>query len=140
MKPRFALNLLAVFACFASVVSCVSSVTISNKTVQGQYHLNEKDTWFAGEYLTLREKDFEYGRFTDVVGFAPFAKYPVRGKYTLDGCLLTLNHPAVDIPQRIITPYKGRFIILKPDEADLFLQKRTVSYMALYQSPLKQPR
>ena len=102
--------------------------------------MNEKDIWFAGEYLTLREKDFEYGRFTDVVGFVRFAKYPVRGKYTLNGCLLTLNHPAVENPERIITPYKGRFIILKPDEADLFLQTRTVSFMALYQSPLKQPR
>ena len=140
MKIRYAFNLLAAFVCLASAVSCSSSVTISTKTVQGRYHLNEKDTWFAGEYLTLREKDFEYGRFTDVVGFAPFAKYPVRGKYTLDGCLLTLNHPAVENPQRIITPCKGRFIILKPAEADLFLQKRTVAPMALYQSPLKEPR
>ena len=130
--------LLALLALSTGLVSC-SSVPITNKAVQGRYDLDEKGGWFAGEYIVLREKDFEYGQFTDVVGDPRMDKFPVRGKYTLDGCLLTLHHRLVESPHRIITPYSGRFVILKPGEADLLLQTRKISMAALYQSPLNRP-
>lgn len=126
----------AFLALSIALVSC-SAFPVNNKTVQGRYDL--KGDWFAGEYIVLSEKEFEYGKFTDVVGLPQMEKFPVKGKYTLDGCLLTLHHHLVDSPHRIITPHNGRFVILKPGEADLFLQTGRISMAALYQGPLNSP-
>ncbi|MCB1276828.1 hypothetical protein [Prosthecobacter sp.] len=135
------LRTLMLFALLVSLSGCASftSVPITNKAVQGRYTLDEKGGWYAGEYIVLREKDFEYGQFTDVVGDPRMEMFPLRGRYKLDGCLLTLDHRLVESPHRIITPHKGRLIILKPNEADLLLQTGKISLEALYQRPLSRP-
>ena len=116
-----------------SLISCTSPEPAS---VEGRYNLADDIDAYAGEYIILAKKDFKYGRFTDVVPDPYEKEYPLKGSYTVDGCLVSLDIPGRFSFNRILTWKNGRYLMWKPKEYHTYLKTKRVPNGVLYQAQL----
>ena len=116
-------------------LTACSGVPITPQALQGSYELlGARDgRWFAGESIELSNETFVYSIFTDVPNDPRMNRFPVRGGYSISGSLITLHHPAVPFPRRIITRRFGRFVLWKPEQREEYLRTHRKPKNLLYQ-------
>jgi len=115
--PRFVVLLTALL-----LVGCAVK-PINPQTISGHYEMigQPEGLWYAGESLTLHEDStFQYSLYTALADDPRLAKYPVNGRYTLDGATLTLHHPAVLFPQRTIVHYHKLFALWSAKQREAY--------------------
>ena len=111
------------------VLSACTSIPINQQTIRGRYEMLGKPEggWYAGEALVLGDGTFQYWLFTPVPDDPRSGRYPVSGRYTLEGSTITLHHPAVLVPQRSITREGKQFL--------LWTDKQLAAYRDTHRQP-----
>lgn len=133
LKPQNMVRILALL--IGLLLTGCSGLPITAQSIQGSYRLHgaRDGRWYAGESIELLKESFVYSIFTDVVNDPRIDRFPVRGRYSINGSLITLHHPAVPSPQRIITRQFGRFVLWKPEQHEAYLSSRRKPGDLLYQ-------
>ena len=129
---QFTIRAVLLFA--ASLLGACSTVPTNHETVRGRYELRPGSSYYAGEWFVLRDGKFEGGIFTDCMDDPRLKHFPVRGRYSLRGCLLTFHHPLIFDPQRILLRRGERFTMWTPQEYAEFLRTHRTSGSVLYQT------
>jgi hypothetical protein len=108
----------------AMLLSACKTVPITPQTISGRYEMIGKPEglWYSGESLVLGDGTFQYWLFTDLADDPRLARYPVSGRYTLDGRTITLHDPAVLSPQRTIKRLDRRFTLWTPKQAAVSME------------------
>ncbi|MHA3774107.1 hypothetical protein ACXR0O_21470 [Verrucomicrobiota bacterium sgz303538] len=109
-----------------------STVPITQETIEGTYELRGKN-WYAGESVALRNGSFTYSIFTDYIDDPRLKRFPVTGRYTLEGSWITLHHPDVPSPRMILIRRSGRFELWTPEQREQFLRTGRTPEDVLYQ-------
>jgi hypothetical protein len=121
------------------LLSACTVVPITPQTIRGKYEYEGKPEglWYGGESIVLGEGTFEYTLYTatDVVDSARSTRYPIRGRYKLDGDTITFLNPAVHYPQRTLTRRHKLFVLWTPKQIDEYHQSGRWPGDLLYQQP-----
>ncbi len=84
----------------------------------------------------LVEVTFEYSLFTaELVDNPRSMRYPIHGRYKLDGATVTFLNPAVPYPQRTLTRRHKMIVLWTPKQLDEYHQTGRKPDDLLYQHP-----
>jgi hypothetical protein len=122
LTPRAAL----VAICLA-LAGC-KTVPINTQTIRGHYEMMGKPEglWYTGESLELGDGTFSYSLFTELSDDARAQRYPVTGRYTLEGATISLHNPAVLFPQRSITRLHKQFLLWTPKQREFYRETKRI--------------
>jgi len=111
------------------------STPLTTQSIAGEYELHGIKTgrWYAGESIVLKDDTFTYSTFTDVVDDPAEKLFPVSGQFTLNGSTITMHHPLVRRPQRILVRSRGRFVMWDVDQRRKFIKTGARPGDLLYQ-------
>jgi len=128
---------LAILSCCMFCLQACSTIPTTPESIRGRYELRSGPMYYAGEWIDLGNGTFEAGIFTDVLNDERLKHYPIRGGYTLDGCLITFQSRFVSKPRRILVRRGGRFTMWTPSDYEEFLRTRHTADSVLYQRKSK---
>jgi len=122
----------------ALLLSACTVIPITPKTISGkyQYEGRPEGMWYGGESIVLGEDTFEYSLYTaDLVENPHSTRYPIRGRYKLEGSTITFLDPGVHYPKRTITRRHKLFVLWTPKQIEEFHETRRQPSDLLYQQP-----
>jgi hypothetical protein len=105
----------------ALLFSSCKVIPITPHTVSGKYVYEGQPNgmWNAGESIVLGEGTFEYSLYTaDLVDHPQSDRYPIRGRYKLDGATITFLAPGIPYPERTLTRRHKLFVMWTPKQID----------------------
>jgi hypothetical protein len=106
-------------ACLCAFVCVVNALAIrAGEDVakwNGLYAMCQDVAGFSGEFLELKDGKFRYWFYSDVVGVDDPPKYPLEGRYKIEGEKLTLDHKDVYSNVRTLDELNGIKIVWRED-------------------------
>jgi hypothetical protein len=134
---QFSLPRLSALAVALFLGAC-TTVPITPQTIAGKYEYegHPEGMWYGGERIVLGEGTFEYSLYTpDLVQNPSTMRYPIRGRYKLDGSTITFLSPSVPYPERTLTHRSKLFVMWTPKQIEDFHQIGHRPDDLLYQHP-----
>jgi len=122
----------------ALLLGACAVVPITPQTIAGKYEIEGRPEgmWNGGEAIVLGEGTFEYSLYTaDLVENPHSTRYPIRGRYKLDGPTITFLNSSVPYPQRTLTRRHKLFVLWTPKQIDDYHQSGRKPDDLLYQHP-----
>lgn len=122
----------------ALLLSSCKVIPITTQTIRGRYTYEGQPNgmWNAGESIVLGDGTFEYSLYTaDLVENPQSGRYPIRGRYKLDGATITFLNSAVPYPERTLTHRHKLFVMWTPKQIDEFHSTGLHPNDLLYQQP-----
>lgn len=122
----------------ALLLGACAVIPITPQTIRGKYEVEGRPEgmWYGGETIVLGENTFEYSLYTpDLVDNPHSMRYPIRGRYKLDGSTITFLSPQVPYPQRTITRRQKLFVLWTSKQVDEYQQTGRKPEDLLYQHP-----
>ena len=120
------------------LLSACAVIPITPKTIAGKYEIEGKPVglWNGGESVVLHEGTFEYSLFTtDLVENPHSTRYPIRGRYKLDGATITFLDSGVPYPRRTLTRRDKLFVLWTQKQIDDYHESGRWPDDLLYQHP-----
>jgi len=107
----------------ALLLGACATGPISPQSVAGRYESKGGPADYGGETIVLGEGTFEYTvHASDIAANAERLRYPIRGRYRLDGSTITFLSPSVANPERTLTRRNNQFILWTQDQLDDYHQ------------------
>lgn len=108
----------------AALLLCACATgPISPQTIAGRYEYEHRPEGYGGESIVLGEGTFEYSVHTpDIAANIENLRYPIRGRYKLDGSTITFLSPSVANPERTLTRRNNQFVLWTQDQLDDYRQ------------------
>ena len=122
----------------ALLLSACTVIPITPQTISGKYAFEGKPEgmWYGGESIVLGEGTFDYSLYTaDVIDNPHSTRYPIRGRYKLEGSTITFLHSGVPYPQRTLTRRQKLFVMWTPKQIDQYHETGRWPGDLLYQQP-----
>jgi hypothetical protein len=100
---------------------------------EGIYTMCREVQGFSGETIELKNGEFRYWFYSDVVtGNGP--AYPLKGKYTVSGNTITLKNDKISDPDRTVAVVNGVHVLWRKDGLKLWeKEERIHAYAVLLQ-------
>jgi hypothetical protein len=126
-------------ACVAAIcLGACAATPITPQTIRGKYEIEgaPEGMWYGGEMIVLGNGTFEYSLYTpDLVENPQSMRYPIHGRYKLDGSTITFLNPSVPSPQRTLTHRRKLFVLWTPKQVEDYRQTGAQPADLLYQHP-----
>lgn len=122
----------------ALLLSSCKTIPINNQTIRGRYTYEGQPNgmWNAGEAIVLGDGTFEYSLYTaDLVENPQSGRFPIRGRYKLDGSTIIFLNSSVPYPERTLTRRHKLFVMWTPKQIDEFHATGLRPNDLLYQQP-----
>jgi hypothetical protein len=118
------------------LLSACAVIPITPQTISGKYEIEGQPVgmWNSGETIILGAGTFEYSLYTaDLVENPSSSRYPIRGRYKLDGATITFLNSEVPYPQRTLTRRHKLFVLWTQKQIDDYHESSRWPEDLLYQ-------
>jgi len=107
----------------ALLLGACATGPISPQSIVGRYEYQGRPADYGGETIVLGEGTFEYTvHAPDIAANVENRRYPIRGRYRLDGSTITFLSPSVANPERTLTRRNNQFMMWTQDQLDDYHQ------------------